>query len=306
MTRCMTIRPLPEILGAEILDLDFSQPLSDFDLSCLRAALADHQVLIFRDQEALTPAQQIAFSRRFGPLEIHIQHHFHLADHPEILVVSNVVEEGKPIGLADAGKYWHSDLSYLALPSLGSMLHSKEWPAQGGDTIFVNMAAAYDALPDEIKDRIAPLTAEHSYAARNKKQQQVTGALRPGLTAEQEAKVPPVLHPVVRIHPDSGKRTLFVSEGFTTRILGISDEESAELLAFLFAHSTEERFQYRHRWQPHDMVFWDNRQTLHLATGCPPDLHRTLYRTTIQGDAPRGLIAAQDYATETVKARVPA
>jgi len=292
MTRCVTIRPLPEILGAEILNLDLSTPVSDFDFQCIKAALADHQVLIFRDQESLTPDQQIAFSRRFGQLEIHIQHHFHLQGHPEILIVSNVVEDGKPLGLADAGKYWHSDLSYLAEPSLGSLLHSKEWPAQGGDTIFVNMVAAYDALPEEIKQQIDGLSAEHSYAARNKKQQQITGALRPGLTAEQEARVPPVIHPIVRIHPDSGKRALFISEGFTTKILGLPEEESAELLALLFAHSTEERFQYRHRWQPHDMVFWDNRQTLHLATGCPADLRRTLYRTTIRGDVPRGLAAA--------------
>lgn len=292
MTRCVTIRPLPEILGAEILNLDLSTPVSDFDFQCIKAALADHQVLIFRDQESLTPDQQIAFSRRFGTLEIHIQHHFHLQGHPEILIVSNVVEDGKPLGLADAGKYWHSDLSYLAEPSLGSLLHSKEWPARGGDTIFVNMVAAYDALPEEIKAQIDGLSAEHSYAARNRKQQQITGALRPGLTAEQEARVPPVIHPIVRVHPDSGKRALFVSEGFTTKILGLPEEESAELLALLFAHSTEERFQYRHLWQPHDMVFWDNRQTLHLATGCPAGLRRTLYRTTIRGDVPRGLIAA--------------
>lgn len=291
MSASFEIRDLPEILGAEILGLDLSQPPSDADFARIRRALATRQVVIFRDQEALTPDQQIAFSRRFGPLEIHVQHHFHLGGHPEILIVSNVLEDGKPIGLVDAGKYWHSDLSYLALPSLGSLLHSKEWPAQGGDTLFVNMVAAYEALPEDVKTKIDGLQAEHSYLARNRKQQQVTGTHRPGLTAEQEARVPPVIHPVVRVHPESGKRALFVSEGFTTRIIGLPDAESDELLAFLFAHSTAERFQYRHRWRPHDMLFWDNRQTLHLATGCPPDLRRTLYRTTVQGDAPRGIAA---------------
>ncbi|KJV10465.1 taurine dioxygenase [Elstera litoralis] len=291
MSASFEIRDLPEILGAEILNLDLSQPLDDADFARIRRRLADRAVLVFRDQEALTPDQHIAFSRRFGPLEIHVQHHFHLAGHPEILIVSNVIEDGKPIGLVDAGKYWHSDLSYMALPSLGSLLHSKEWPAEGGDTLFVNMVAAYEALPDDLKAKIDGLSAEHSYLARNLKQQKLNGELRPGLTAEQAARVPPVVHPIVRVHPESGKRALFVSEGFTTHILGLPEEESDALLAQLYAHSTAPQFQYRHKWQPNDMVFWDNRQTLHLATGCPPDLRRTLYRTTIQGDAPRGIAA---------------
>ncbi len=291
MSASFEIRDLPEILGAEILNLDLAQPLDDADFARIRRSLADRAVLVFRDQEKLTPEQQIAFSRRFGPLEIHVQHHFHLAGHPEILIVSNVIEDGKPLGLVDAGKYWHSDLSYMALPSLGSLLHSKEWPAEGGDTLFVNMVAAYEALPADLKARIDGLSAEHSYLARNLKQQKLNGELRPGLTAEQAARVPPVVHPVVRVHPESGKRALFVSEGFTTHILGLPEEESDALLAQLYAHSTAPQFQYRHKWQPNDMVFWDNRQTLHLATGCPPDLRRTLYRTTVQGDAPRGIAA---------------
>ena len=291
MSASFEIRDLPEILGAEILNLDLSQPLDDADFARIRRSLADRAVLVFRDQEKLTPEQQIAFSRRFGPLEIHVQHHFHLTGHPEILIVSNVIENGKPLGLVDAGKYWHSDLSYMALPSLGSLLHSKEWPAEGGDTLFVNMVAAYEALPDDLKARIDGLSAEHSYLARNLKQQKLNGELRPGLTAEQAARVPPVVHPVVRVHPESGTRALFVSEGFTTHSIGMPEDESDALLATLSAHSTAPQFQYRHKWQPHDMVFWDNRQTLHLATGCPPDLRRTLYRTTVQGDAPRGIAA---------------
>jgi taurine dioxygenase len=291
MSASFEIRDLPDVLGAEILNLDLAQPLSDDDFVHIRNRLAERAVLVFRNQEALTPDQQIAFSQRFGPLEIHVQHHFHLAGHPEILIVSNVIDNGKPLGLGDAGKYWHSDLSYMALPSLGSLLHSKEWPAAGGDTLFVNMVAAYEALPDDVKARINGFSAEHSYLARNAKQQKLNGDLRPSLTAEQAARVPPVVHPVVRVHPESGKRALFVSEGFTTHILGLPEDESDALLAMLYAHSTEPRFQYRHRWQPHDMIFWDNRQTLHLATGCPPELRRTLYRTTVQGDAPRGIAA---------------
>jgi taurine dioxygenase len=281
------IRPLPAVLGAEITGIDLGQPLSDIGFEAIRSALADRQVLVFRDQH-VTPEQHIEFSRRFGPLEIHVQHHFHLSGHPEILIVSNVIEDGKPIGLADAGRYWHSDLSYLREPSLGSLLHAQELPEQEGDTLFATMFEAYDALPEDLRERIDGLEAVHDYSARNRKQQ-AASALRPGLTAEQASRVPPVVHPVVRVHPANGRKALFVNEGFTTHIVGLPEDESDALLARLFKHSTEDRFIYRHRWQPFDLVMWDNRSTLHLATGCPPDLRRTLYRTTVRGDVPAGL-----------------
>ncbi|MBB6252050.1 TauD/TfdA dioxygenase family protein [Nitrospirillum iridis] len=283
------IREIPGVLGAEIIGLDLGRPLSEADFLRIRRTLAEHQVVVVRDQAALTPDQHIAFSRRFGPLDIHIQHHFHLPGHPEILVVSNVIEDGRPIGLADAGRYWHSDLSYMALPSLGSLLHAREIPADAGDTLFASLAAAYEALPIETQRRLHGLTAVHSYAARNRAQQAVTGDLRPGLTAEQEAKVPPVIHPVVRVHPETGRPSLFISEGFTTRIVELPEKESRTLLAELFAHSVQDRFIYRHRWRPDDLVIWDNRQGIHLATGVPPDVRRTLYRTTVRGDTPRGV-----------------
>src|SRR4051812_43145225 len=227
------------------------------------------------------------FPCRFGPLEIHVQHHFHLGGHPEILIVSNVIEDGKPIGLADAGRYWHSDLSYLREPSLGSLLHAQELPVEGGDTLFTTMFGAYEALPEDLHHRIDGLEAVHDYGARNRKQRE-TSALRPGLTPEQENRVSPVVHPVVRVHPANGRKALFVNEGFTTHIVGLPEEESASLLAKLFQHSVEDRFIYRHHWQPFDLVMWDNRSTQHLATGCPPHLRRTLYRTTVRGDEPIG------------------
>ncbi|WP_044564477.1 TauD/TfdA family dioxygenase [Azospirillum sp. B4] len=286
------IREIPGVLGAEVIGLDLSRPLPEPDFRRIRRTLAERQVVVVRGQADLTPEQHIAFSRRFGPLEIHIQHHFHLPGHPEILVVSNVIEDGRPIGLADAGRYWHSDLSYMALPSLGSLLHAREIPEDAGDTLFASLAAAYDALPVETQRRLQGLTAVHSYAARNRAQQAVTGALRPGLTAEQEARVPPVVHPVVRAHPETGRPSLFISEGFTTRIVELPEEESAALLAELFAHSIQDRFIYRHRWRPDDLVIWDNRQGIHLATGVPPAVRRTLYRTTVQGDKPVGIGAA--------------
>ena len=282
------IRNLDAPLGAEIIGLDLSEGAGSADIARIRAALADRGVLVFRDQANLTPAQHVAFSRNFGPLEIHVQHAFHHKQHPEILIVSNVVEDGKPIGLTDAGRYWHSDLSYVAEPSLGSLLHARELPDEGGDTLFANMAAAYSTLPSGVKARIDGLEAEHSYEARNKIQQAKYGDLRPGLSEEQRAKVRPVIHPVVRVHPDSGRRALFVNEGFTTRIMGLADEESAALLRELFDFSVQERFIYRHNWVANDLIFWDNRQTMHLATPFPPHYRRRLNRTTVRGDVPVG------------------
>jgi taurine dioxygenase len=284
------IAPLSPILGSEVTGIDLSRSVDDEVFQRLQAALDTTHLLVFRDQAHLTPDRQIEFSRRFGPLQIHVQRKFHLPGHPEILVVSNEFRNGEPIGLVDAGKYWHSDLSYMAEPSLGSLLHAQILPKDGGDTLFVNMHAAYDALPEPVKQRIAPLTAEHSYLARNVYQGQKSHH-RPQLDAAQAATVPPVVHPVVRIHPGNKRPALFVNEGFTTHIAGLERDESDALLHFLFRHSTEPRFTYRHRWQPYDLVFWDNRATMHLATGCPEDQPRTLYRTTVQGDRPRGLAA---------------
>jgi taurine dioxygenase len=282
------IRPLSPVLAAEVVGLDLSRAPDDKDFATVRRAFDEHSVLVFRDQDRMTPEDHIAFSRRFGPLEVHVQERFLLRGHREILIVSNVFENGEPIGLVDAGHYWHSDLSYLAEPSLGSMLHAQELPAEGGDTLFVSMPAAYDALDGAMKARIASLAAEHSYLARNKKQGE-HNPHRPQLDQMAAAKVPPVVHPMVRVHPGTGRPALFVNEGFTTRVIGLPEEESRALLDRLFAHMTEPRFIYRHRWRPHDLVFWDNRATIHLATGCPPHLRRRLYRTTVRGDRPMAL-----------------
>lgn len=278
------IRPFDAPLGAEVVGLDLSQPLSDADFARIHRAHLDHHVLVFRDQR-ITPDQQIAFSRRFGPLQIHVLHQFQLAGHPEILIVSNVLKDGKPIGLGDAGHFWHSDLSYKEKPSLGSLLHAQELPAEGGDTLFANQHLAWETLPAELKRAVEGRQAEHTYLARYAELQQ-RSPWRPNLTAEQIAQVKPVLQPVVRTHPETGRRALFVSEHFTTRIVGLPEDESRALLDALFAHSVKPEFVYRHRWQPHDLVFWDNRSLLHLAAGCPADQRRVMYRTTIEGDIP--------------------
>nr|WP_243849722.1 TauD/TfdA family dioxygenase [Paraburkholderia rhizosphaerae] len=271
-------------LGAEVIGLDLSQPLADDDFARLHRAHLDYHVLVFRDQR-ITPDQHVAFSRRFGPLQKHVLHQFALPGHPETLIVSNIVENGKPIGLGDAGHFWHSDLSYKEKPSLGSLLHAQELPAEGGDTLFANMHLAYDALPTQLRDKVAGLRAEHTYLARYA-ELQARSPWRPNLTPQQIAEVKPVVHPVVRTRPETGRKAIFVSEHFTTRIVGLPEDESRALLDELFAHSVRAEFVYRHQWRDHDMVFWDNRSLMHLAAGTPDHLRRKLYRTTIEGDVP--------------------
>ena len=279
------IRSFDAPLGAEVIGLDLGQPLADEAFVRIHRAHLDHHVLVFRGQR-ITPAQQIAFSRRFGPLQIHVLHQFQLAGFEEVLVVSNIKDEhGQPIGLGDAGVYWHSDLSYKAHPSLGSMLHAQELPETGGDTLFANMHKAWDTLPAPLRAAVAGLKAEHTYLAKYADLQK-RSPWRPDLSDEQKAQVRPVVHPVVRTHPETGRKALFVSEHFTTRLVGVPEDESATLLRELFAHSVRPEHIYRHAWQPHDMVFWDNRSLMHLAAGCPDDQRRKLYRTTIEGDVP--------------------
>jgi taurine dioxygenase len=271
-------------LGAEITGLDLSRPLPQRDFQRIHRAHLDHHLLVFRDQR-ITPQQQIDFSRRFGPLQIHVLRNFQLAGHPEVLVISNIIEDGKPVGLGDAGHFWHSDLSYKETPSLGSMLHAQELPAEGGDTLFANMHLAWDTLPAALRKVVQGARAEHSYLTQYEELRR-RSPFRPALTQAQIDEVKPVVHPVVRTHPETGRKALFVSEHFTTRIVGFPEDESRALLAELFAHSTQPEHVYRHQWRPHDMVFWDNRSLMHLAGGTPEHLRRKLYRTTIEGDTP--------------------
>jgi len=285
VTSSFSIRDLSASFGAEVIGLDLSQPLADDDFARIHRAHLDRHVVVFRDQR-ITPAEQIAFSRRFGPLQIHVLHQFLLAGYPEILIVSNIRQDGRPVGLGDAGHFWHSDLSYKEKPSLGSMLHAQELPATGGDTLFADMHRALETLPPALRRVIDGREAEHTYLARYAELQRLS-PWRPKLSAEQLAQVEAVRHPVIRTHPETGRDALFVNEHFTTRIIGLPEDESREVLRELFEHSARDDHLYRHRWQQHDLVFWDNRSLLHLATGCPDDERRLLYRTTIAGDVPR-------------------
>jgi len=278
------IKPFDAALGAEVIGLDLSLPVGDDDFARLHRAHLMHHVLVFREQDIL-PSQQVAFSRRFGPLQIHVLRQFQLPSDPEVLIVSNIRENGQPIGLGDAGHYWHSDLSYKEKPSLGSMLHAQELPAIGGDTLFANQHTAWEQLPSHLRTAVEHAQAEHSYLCKYADLQKKS-PWRPNLTQAQIDEVKPVVHPVVRTHPETGRKALFVSEHFTTRIVGMPEDESRALLDELFDLSTRPEHIYRHKWEPQDMVFWDNRSVMHLAAGTPDDQRRKLYRTTIEGDVP--------------------
>lgn len=278
------IRPFNAALGAEIVGIDLALPLNDQDFARVHLAHLEHGVVVFRDQH-LTPEQHIAISRRFGELQIHVLRQFLLANHPEVFIISNIVNDGEPVGLGDAGKFWHSDLSYKDTPSLGSMLYAQELPAEGGDTLFASQQAAYDDLPQALRQALQGKRAAHSYLARYD-DEVFSGVRRPTLTPEQIAEVKPAIHPVFRTHPETGRKGIFVNENFTTHILDIPEDESRDILQELFKHSANPKYIYRHQWQDNDLLFWDNRSLIHLATGCPAHLRRRMHRTTIQGDVP--------------------
>jgi len=286
--RPFTVEPSAAPLGNEVTGLDISRELDAATFARLSQAYADHSVLVFRNQR-LTPEQQIRFSRGFGDLEIHVVERYLLPGHPEVFRISNIVENGQRIG--GSGEFWHTDLSYVKQPSRGSLLYSIEVPTRNGvalgDTEFASTAAAYDALPQSMKDRLKGLRALHRFSdiysqvARERK----TGMVE--LTAEQKAKTPDVTHPVVFRHPISGRDCLFVNEGFTVSIVGMPEDESRDLLAELYAHCKRPEFVYRHKWQVGDLVMWDNWATIHRATGgYTADERRLLHRTTLKATVP--------------------
>src|SRR5258706_5516680 len=276
-------------LGAEILGVDLSTELDDAVFREIVGQFHEHEVVFFRNQR-LTPDQHVAFSRRFGELEHHVSKDCCRPGFPELFVVSNVLDDGKPIGSQDAGLFWHSDLCYLKEPSRASLFYAREVPldAKGkpvGDTMFASGSAAYAALPAPEKHKLANLKAVNSYAKgyyRDRK----SGARKP-LTEEQQMRTPDVEHPVVRTHPCTGKKCLFVNEGYTAGIVGMNAGESDALLARLVEHSTRPEFVYRHQWRGGDLLVWDNRPTPHPAGMEYSVPHRQpMERASLFGTAP--------------------
>jgi len=279
------IIPLTNGFGAEVIGLDLAGPLPDADFDALRRAWFEAGVMVFRDQ-TLSPAQQVAFSRRFGPLIVHVMDQFLLPGHPEILLISNKKrDDGTPVGFEDAGRYWHSDISYVEKPALGSLLYAVEIPPEGGDTMFADMRRALETLPAELRARIEGRRALHSYTHSYQQKQTIEGG-RPAISGEQQAKLADVSHPMIRTVEDTGNRTLFVNAGFTYAIEGMDEAESDALLAELFAWSTRPEFVYVHKWRPRDLLCWDNRSVMHHATMYDRVYTRHMHRTTIEGTRP--------------------
>ncbi|MEO8202588.1 MAG: TauD/TfdA family dioxygenase [Betaproteobacteria bacterium] len=278
----LKVRRLSPACGAEVTGIGLTEPLDSAQVAALHRALGENGILLFRNVD-LTPAQHVAFSRQFGELEAHVIGDFALPGRPEIFVVSNVKEEGKLKGAVYAGQYWHTDLSYMNRPSMGSLLLCREMPEIGGDTMFANMYLAWDTLSETMRGFLEGLSAVHDYShaydtyfAHLKE--------RPPLTPEARAKTPPVEHPMVRVHPTTGRKALYVNPGFTKGIVGMPKEESQPILDFLFRHSTRQEFIYRHKWQVGDMIFWDNRCVMHYALADYDfSVRRHMHRTTIAG-----------------------
>ena len=273
-------------LGAEI-GVDLARPIDDATFREIEAAFHDNIVVFFRGQD-LTNERHIEFSRRFGELEVHIVKKYLLPGHPEILLVSNIKNEaGEHIGLADAGFTWHSDVSYRQCPSRCSLLYAKEVPVRDGvvlgDTVFANCVAAYDALPAAMKKRLDGLKAIHRYSSRRR----VENSPRPKLTAAQIAETPDIAHPIVRTHPYSGRKAIYVTAGECVGIEGMPEDEALGLIAELDGHCVKPEFLYRHRWRVGDLVMWDNATAMHLAI-CDYVLpeRRLMHRTTVIGGQP--------------------
>ena len=280
----LDMTPLDDVMGMRINALDLADGVDAVQLGAIRAALAEHCLLLFPAQHRLTPEAHIEFSERLGVLEEHVLKDFCLPGHPEIFVVSNIIENGKHIGAHGGSKSYHSDLAYMPEPSMGSVFRCLECPPEGGETAFVNMFAVYAALSDERKAWLAGRNVIFDYVWDYERR--FTG-VRPPLSEAQKARVPPVAQPSVRRHPESNKPALFVSPTWVRAFEGMSDEESKPILDELLAVACDDRFAYYHSWTPGDVLIWDNRSTMHRV--CPYDdegSRRLMHRTTIKGDAP--------------------
>ena len=266
--------PVSPALGAEIGGVDLSQSLGDDVIAEIRQAWLEYRVVFFRDQD-ITPEQHLAFARRFGDLVTYPMVKG-LDDYPEIAPVIKLEHQ-----TVNFGGIWHSDTTYLPQPPMGAILVARELPPKGGDTLFANMQAAYEHLDDQTKARLEGLTVIHSH--------DYIISLSSELSRRQDqgeyTELPPVSHPLARVHPETGQRSLFLSPHTMVAIEQLPDPEGRALLDRLIEHATQNRFVYRHRWREHDVIMWDNRCTMHMVTPFDNQAQRRImHRTTIVGD----------------------
>ncbi len=276
------VNPIAGALGAEIGGVDLSLTLDDdvFDEVC--EALRENLVIFFRDQE-LTPEQHKDFGRRFGTLNIHPQY-VPLDGHPEILPVLK-----EPKDTLNIGDVWHTDVSFLEQPSLGSILYALDVPATGGDTMFANQYLAYEMLSEGMRDMLDDMTAVHSdrvlsnpASAKNRNEGRSTVIREDAMTEKKICNE----HPVVRTHVETGRKCLYVNSPFTVRFSGMTEEESQPLLKFLYTHAVRPEFTCRFKWEPKSIAFWDNRCTQHYALNDYQGQRRAMHRVTVNGERP--------------------
>ncbi|MBB1200491.1 taurine dioxygenase [Enterobacteriaceae bacterium 89] len=278
MSERLNIVPLGPYIGAQVSGLELSRPLSDNQFEQLYHAVLRHQVVFLR-QQTLTPQQQRGLALRFGDLHIHpVYPH---AEGVEEIIVLDTHNDNPP-----DNDNWHTDVTFIETPPAGAILAAKQLPETGGDTLWSSGIAAYEALSAPLKTLLGGLYAEHDFRKSFPEHKYRASKEEHQRWLDAVAKNPPLLHPVVRTHPVTGKQALFVNEGFTTRIDGLSAKESEALLGLLFAHATKPEFQVRWRWEEGDVAIWDNRVTQHYANADYLPQRRIMHRATILGDKP--------------------
>jgi taurine dioxygenase len=262
------IRASGQTLGATVTGIDLARPLSDADFATVVSALGRHGVLCFPDQTLDPPALR-DFSQRFGRLQTSVTGKLAVRDMPEVGILSNIMENGEPIGLADAGQDWHTDMSYNPTVGFSNVLYAVKVPLRNGKplgaTQFANMHAAYDELAPELKQKLASATATHDFNKFWEKMRLRPGSIRPPLTEEQRRKRPPSVHPVFLTHPITGRKVLYCNPGYAMRINELDEAESERVLQQLFEHQLQPKFIYTHTWTERDVLMWDHIGTLHNA-----------------------------------------
>lgn len=281
----MQISLLSDALGAEITGVDLAA-LDDATFEAIDAAFLEHQLLVFRGQ-SLSPAAQVAFSRRFGPIETRPDRPYTLPGMPEISVLSNRRENGEAVGVVNAGDYWHTDLSFVEKPARATFLHALEVADEGGDTEWSSMYLAYDTLPAETKRRIDGLRGVHVFDRRRNPRARVDAQFADNPDAVYGLPIPDTTHPMVRTHSRTGRKSLFVSPRFVVGIEGMDDAKAQPLLDELFEHQLRPDFRYRHIWRRGDLLMWDNACLIHIGHGNikPPGI-RHMHRSMVLGERP--------------------
>jgi taurine dioxygenase len=262
------VKPTGATLGASIENIDLARPLDVAGFGQILQALGEYGVLRFPAQ-TLTAVQLKAFAARFGSLEINVAGAFQEPGHPEVMILSNIVENGRPIGARDAGQDWHTDMSYSETIAFANALYALQVPRRGGDVLggteFANMHAAYTELPAELKQRLSGMTVLHDFNKFWEMMRRRPGSWRAPLSEEQRNRKPPVSHPIFLTHPITGRKVLYANPGYAMRINELPEAESDDILTFLFEHQLQSRFRYTHRWTEGDLLFWDDIGTLHNA-----------------------------------------